>query len=64
MFINYIGETIDISFNIKYIMDILSKIDSDIVEISLRDAVSSAIFREVKNKKSYSSLYILMPIRM
>ena len=64
MFINYIGDQIDISFNIKYMMDILSKIDSDVIEISLYDSVSSAIFREVRNKKSYSSLYVLMPIRM
>ena len=64
MFINYIGEKVDISFNIKYVMDILSKIDSTVVEISLKDATSSVIFREIANKQKYSSLYVLMPVRI
>lgn len=64
MFINYLGTKIDIGFNIKYITDILSKLDSDIVEISIFDANSSVIFREVENNKSYSVLYVLMPVRI
>ena len=64
IFANYIGEEINISFNIKYLMDILSKIDDEIIEISFYDEYSSVIFREVNGRKSYSSTYILMPVRI
>ena len=45
MLFNYIGQKINISFNIRYVMDILSKINSDIIEISLYNDNSKGIFQ-------------------
>lgn len=52
---------IDIGFNILYLIDVMQALDSEQVEINLRDGNSSAIFRTPG--KEYP-LYVIMPMRL
>jgi DNA polymerase-3 subunit beta len=58
---DYGADNIEIGFNAKYLMDILSEIDGDTVEVHLADAAAPTLLRE--NDKS-NALYVLMPMRV
>ena len=58
---DYKSEGFEIGFNANYLKDILSQIDSDIVELHLADAGAPTLIRE--NDKS-PALYVLMPMRV
>ncbi len=54
-------EDIEIGFNYKYLLDVLSSIDSEKLSILLKDNATPAI---VKQEDSSSSLHIIMPMRI
>ena len=58
---DYGSDGIEIGFNARYLMDILSEIDGDTVEVHLADAAAPTLLRE--NDKS-NALYVLMPMRV
>ena len=58
---DYAADGIEIGFNARYLLDILSEIDGDTVEVHLADAAAPTLLRE--NDKS-SALYVLMPMRV
>jgi DNA polymerase-3 subunit beta len=58
---DYGSDTIEIGFNAKYLLDILSEIEGDTVEVHLADAAAPTLLRE--NDKS-NALYVLMPMRV
>jgi len=58
---DYGSDGIEIGFNARYLLDILSEIDGDIVEVHLADAAAPTLLRE--NDKS-NALYVLMPMRV
>jgi DNA polymerase-3 subunit beta len=58
---DYGSEGIEIGFNARYLLDILSEIDGDTVEVHLADAAAPTLLRE--NDKS-NALYVLMPMRV
>ena len=58
---DYSSDPIEIGFNAKYLLDILSEIDGDVVEVHLADAAAPTLLRE--NDKS-NALYVLMPMRV
>ncbi|MET0370854.1 MAG: DNA polymerase III subunit beta [Sphingobium sp.] len=55
------GESFDIGFNARYLLDILGQIDGDLVELHLADAAAPTLIRE--NDRS-AALYVLMPMRV
>ena len=57
----YSSDGFEIGFNARYLMDILSEIEGDVVELHLADASAPTLIRE--NDKS-SALYVLMPMRV
>ena len=57
----YGSEGFEIGFNARYLMDILSQIESETVEVHLADAAAPTLIRE--NDKS-PALYVLMPMRV
>lgn len=61
--IDYNGPSLDMVFNVSYLLDILNSIDTELVSISLKDSSSGAIIESVKDKDNSSGLYVLMPIR-
>ncbi len=58
---DYGSDGIEIGFNARYLLDILSEIDGDSVEVHLADAAAPTLLRE--NDKS-PALYVLMPMRV
>ncbi|MBO82000.1 DNA polymerase III subunit beta [Citromicrobium bathyomarinum] len=57
----YKSEGFEIGFNANYLKDILSQIDSDLVELHLADAGAPTLIRRDENSPA---LYVLMPMRV
>ncbi len=61
MEIDYSGEELTIGFNVGYLIEVLTVIDSEQVKLSLKDANSSCL---VQNQDSDDSRYVIMPMRL
>lgn len=59
--INYQGESFDICFNAKYLLDILNVVPEGEVRLTLSDAFSSVLIESLDDD---SCLYVVMPIRL
>lgn len=59
--IDYTGDTIDIGFNVTYLLDVLAHLKSETVTISLGDANSSALMTAGDNAEFK---YVVMPMRI
>ncbi|AWB66378.1 DNA polymerase III subunit beta [Saccharobesus litoralis] len=59
--VNYQGDSLEIGFNVAYVIDILNAIESNEVKITLGDANSSAL---IEDNLDDSSLYVVMPMRL
>lgn len=60
--VKYAGSSLEILFNIQYLLDVLNCLESDEIIITLRDHESGVLVEEFGDNKS-DSLYVLMPIR-
>ena len=59
--INYSGDVLDIGFNVTYMIDVLSNVNTDTVTFSFADANSSCLVT-VPNDADYK--YVVMPMRI
>ncbi|MDF2182541.1 DNA polymerase III subunit beta [Neptuniibacter sp. CAU 1671] len=59
--VDYAGDSLEIGFNVNYLLDVLSILNSDVVRITLADSNSSAL---VEGFDESDSLYVVMPMRM
>ena len=59
--VNYDETEIEIGFNVTYLIDVLNVLDSEDVDIKLKDANSSCI---ISDSEDSSSLYVVMPMRL
>ncbi len=59
--VDYEGESLEIGFNVNYLLDSLSILNSETVRFTLSDANSSALIEGVDQA---DSLYVVMPMRM
>ncbi|MDH3218484.1 MAG: DNA polymerase III subunit beta [Gammaproteobacteria bacterium] len=59
--VDYKEAEMEIGFNVTYLIDVLNVLNSEKVQIKLKDANSSAIISDSKDK---SSLYVVMPMRL
>ncbi|MES9846588.1 MAG: DNA polymerase III subunit beta [Candidatus Sedimenticola sp. PURPLELP] len=59
--INYEGEELVIGFNVGYLIEVLSVIDTDEVKLLLSDANSSCL---IQNADTDESRYVVMPMRL
>ncbi len=59
--ISYSGPKIEIGFNSRFLLDIAHQIESGTAQISLADASSPTIMRDVSDS---SALYVIMPMRV
>ncbi len=53
-------EDLDISFNSRYLMDVASQLDGEIIEIYLKDSGSPALIRDPSD---FDSIYVIMPMK-
>jgi DNA polymerase-3 subunit beta len=59
--INYTGDTLDIGFNVTYMIDVLNNVSSENIIFSFADANSSCLVT-VPDDKNYK--YVVMPMRI
>jgi DNA polymerase-3 subunit beta len=59
--IAYDGETLDIGFNVTYLLDVLNNVAGENIELRLADANSSALFHLPDNDRFK---YVVMPMRI
>jgi DNA polymerase-3 subunit beta len=59
--VEYQGETVDIGFNAKYLLDCLPVIDSDQIEFKFKDRLNPGIVHGMDQK---NHTYIVMPMRI
>ena len=59
--IDYGGDTIEIGFNVTYLIDALANMSQDMVKIELQDSNSSAL---VTNPENNAFKYVVMPMRI
>ncbi|MBY4676579.1 DNA polymerase III subunit beta [Marinobacterium arenosum] len=59
--VDYQGDTLEIGFNVNYLLDVLSILNSDVVRITVSDSNSSALLQGYDEE---DSLYVVMPMRM
>ena len=61
--VDYTGSPLAISFNAQYVLDFLSAVETDGVQLSLKDDVSQAVMHPV-GAQGYSYTYVIMPMRI
>lgn len=59
--VDYQETDLEIGFNVTYLIDVLNVLDSQKVQIKLKDSNSSAI---ISDSQDSSSLYVVMPMRL
>jgi DNA polymerase-3 subunit beta len=59
--VSYIGDTLDIGFNVTYLIDVLNNTNSDQATFSFADANSSCLIT-IPNNTNYK--YVVMPMRI
>ena len=59
--VSYKGEDVEIGFNVNYLLDALSAIDTDKVELGLTDANSSCL---IHSPGVVHTRYVVMPMRL
>lgn len=57
----YVGQEIEIGFNISYLLDVLNVLESENVKISLINNTSSILLHDPDDSKA---IYVVMPIRL
>lgn len=59
--VDYEGDTLEIGFNVSYLLDVLSVLSGEKIKFSLSDPNSSAL---VEESVDGDSLYVVMPMRL
>ena len=59
--VDYTEAEMEIGFNVTYLIDVLNVLNSDKVQVKLKDSNSSAI---ISDSEDESSLYVVMPMRL
>jgi DNA polymerase III subunit beta len=61
--VDYTGPALQICFNERYISDFLNVVETDNVELALKDEVSQAVMKPV-GADGYDYTYVIMPMRL
>ncbi len=59
--VDYTGESIDIGFNVQYLMDVLANLKTDQIQLSLQDPNASAL---ITTPSDAEFRYVVMPMRI
>ncbi|MDO6680848.1 MULTISPECIES: DNA polymerase III subunit beta [unclassified Oceanobacter] len=59
--VHYSGDSLEMGFNVAYLLDVMSVISNENVKLTLSDANSSALLEEPEGG---DSLYVVMPMRL
>jgi DNA polymerase III subunit beta len=61
--VDYPGPALQICFNAQYVLDFLNVVETDVVELQLKDDVSQAMMKPV-GAEGYDYTYVIMPMRI
>ena len=61
VFVEYEGVSLEMGFNVSYLLDVTNVIDSDSMSITMADNNSSALIQDPNNG---DALYVVMPMRL
>lgn len=59
--VNYDGDSLEVGFNVSYLLDVLGVLSGEQIKLSLSDPNSSALLEE---SDADDSLYVVMPMRL
>ncbi|MDX1811129.1 MAG: DNA polymerase III subunit beta, partial [Gammaproteobacteria bacterium] len=59
--IDYQGERLEMGFNVNYLLDAISALDTDTVSLGINDSNGSTLVKAVENDEC---LYVVMPMRL
>ena len=59
--VDYSGDSLEIGFNVTYLLDVLSATSSEQISVVLSDSNSSALIQEADND---GASYVVMPMRL
>ncbi|NOH97485.1 DNA polymerase III subunit beta [Vibrio sp. 99-70-13A1] len=59
--VSFDGDSLEIGFNVSYVLDVLNTLRCEQVRISMSDANASAL---IENAQDSSAMYVVMPIRL
>jgi DNA polymerase-3 subunit beta len=59
--VEYVGEPMEIGFNVNYLLDALAAVDGEWVEVGVTDANSSCLIREPGSERTK---FVVMPMRL
>ena len=59
--VEYQGDKVEIGFNVSYLQDVLSVLDTEQIQLSVSDANSSALIEGVGKD---DAVYVVMPMRL
>jgi DNA polymerase-3 subunit beta len=59
--VNYEGDSLEIGFNVNYLIDVLNVLSGNEVKVTLADSNSSALLEESEDG---DSVYVIMPMRL
>ena len=59
--VEYNGQELEVGFNVRYLIDFLSVVQSDLVRFTFSDSNKSTLIEEVG--EGANGAYVLMPIR-
>jgi DNA polymerase-3 subunit beta len=62
--INYSEDKINVAFNGNFIIDFLTHIESDEIEINMNDSESSFIFKPLNDSGEVDFIYVVMPLNI
>jgi DNA polymerase-3 subunit beta len=61
--VDFTGAPLTISFNAQYVLDFLNVVETDSVQLSLKDEVSQAVMKPL-GAQGYDYTYVIMPMRI
>ena len=61
--VDYTGPSMQICFNAQYVADFLAVVETDHVQLDVKDEVSQAVMRPVASE-GYEYTYVIMPMRL
>lgn len=62
MVIDYVGDPIEVGFNVNYLLDVLQVVAADTVTLSMKDSSSSCLIEDLRDDMSCQ--HVIMPMRL
>ncbi len=62
--IDYTGDSIELGFNARYLMDVLEATSEDMVQLGIIDQLNPVLIKPVSDTKEQLYLSVIMPMRV